>query len=338
MYVNEQPIAILEIFPGFQPLEVQFDATVSYDPDGGTIDTYIWEFGDGTIIEGPPVVFHQYEEPGEYGVSVTVFDNDGGESASHHLLTVEEEEDPQIQEKSCGCKSMSVKTKGAVEGPAGFDFSPEGATGVPPAEQAKLGPYAGPTSAAGQLDMTKTGFTVVNRFEVIAELVPKSKPQLCAEGQKVKRTAKMGKKTYKKSGSKTSDPRYDSSADPDDPYDAGDDATKVEKGKCGATEKDWCDDDYHGGGGADGTGKDGLQPPNGFKKYVDESKILWLDAPGLAKVSKTSIEAGGASYTVSFEAIVSGPLGTCKCTWNVSIKVNKKGKITSNKVKNIKCS
>ena len=335
VYVNEQPFALLEAEPGDSPLTVLFDASASFDPDG-IVTGYLWEFGDGTIFDGPPVVTHEFPAPGEYGVSVTVFDMDEGESTAHHLILLEDEV-VVLKEKSCGCKKMTVKVKGNVEGPAGFDFSPQAASGVPDSEKSKLGPFATPTSAAGQLDMTKASFTVKYRFEVIADLVYPSKPQLCAEGQRAKRTFKAGGTTNKKKGNKSSDPRYDSGKGKDDPYDPKDDATKTEQATCGFKDKDWCDDDYHGGGAADGSGNDGLQPPNGYKKYIDEKRIVWLDAPGFRPLSKNAVARGGASYQASFEAKVSGPLGECKCSWEVHIKIDKKGKIKENKVKNIKC-
>lgn len=52
-----------------------FDASGSYDPDG-TIQSYVWDFGDGVTAVGA-VVVHTYESPGEYTVTLTVTDNAG---------------------------------------------------------------------------------------------------------------------------------------------------------------------------------------------------------------------------------------------------------------------
>jgi hypothetical protein len=52
-----------------------FDGSTSFDPDG-TIQSYIWDFGDGTSADGP-IVVHTYEHPGEYTVTLTVTDNQG---------------------------------------------------------------------------------------------------------------------------------------------------------------------------------------------------------------------------------------------------------------------
>ncbi len=57
---------------------VIFNASQSYDPDGGAIVQYIWDFGDGVReTKYSPVVTHQYSQPGVYHVSLTVIDNEG---------------------------------------------------------------------------------------------------------------------------------------------------------------------------------------------------------------------------------------------------------------------
>lgn len=58
---------------------VTFDGTASYDPDGGEILYYLWDFGDGSDPDDTgPVVTHTYanyrNEP--YHVSLTVMDDD----------------------------------------------------------------------------------------------------------------------------------------------------------------------------------------------------------------------------------------------------------------------
>jgi len=53
-----------------------FDASESYDPDGGEITDYIWDFGDGNTAE-EEVVTHTYAQPGEYTVQLIVRDDEG---------------------------------------------------------------------------------------------------------------------------------------------------------------------------------------------------------------------------------------------------------------------
>jgi len=59
--------------------EIRFDASGSKDPDG-TVAAYRWEFGDGGKAEGVDAT-HNYPEPGEFLVTLTVTD-DGGRTAT----------------------------------------------------------------------------------------------------------------------------------------------------------------------------------------------------------------------------------------------------------------
>jgi PKD repeat protein len=56
---------------------VTFNASQSYDPDG-IIVSYMWNFGDGTVITEPdPLATHVYTKDGTYNVTLTVKDDDG---------------------------------------------------------------------------------------------------------------------------------------------------------------------------------------------------------------------------------------------------------------------
>jgi PKD repeat protein len=63
------------------PFTASFDGTLSYNPSGGEISSYVWTFGDGGSATGP-VVDHQYQQDGNYQVTLTVFDGAGRSSST----------------------------------------------------------------------------------------------------------------------------------------------------------------------------------------------------------------------------------------------------------------
>ena len=69
------PLITADKYFGQVPLEVNFDASQSFDPDG-TITTYSWDFGDGNTATGITAQ-HTYEQVGNYTVTLTVEDNQG---------------------------------------------------------------------------------------------------------------------------------------------------------------------------------------------------------------------------------------------------------------------
>ena len=79
--VNRRPSAAVEANPtsGALPLEVDFDASGSRDPDTGDTLTYLWDFGDGspTQTTTTPTTSHTYSANGTYTASLRVKDNHG---------------------------------------------------------------------------------------------------------------------------------------------------------------------------------------------------------------------------------------------------------------------
>ncbi|PWM26153.1 MAG: hypothetical protein DBX44_01025, partial [Oscillospiraceae bacterium] len=61
-----------------------FDGTRSYDPDGGTIALYVWDFGDGQSGLGP-TPSHTYRASGSYIATLYVVDDNGTENAMDML-------------------------------------------------------------------------------------------------------------------------------------------------------------------------------------------------------------------------------------------------------------
>jgi PKD repeat protein len=61
---------------GYVPLTVSFSGSGSYDPDGGSITSYVWDFGDGSGGTGVSVS-HTYSAAGTFTVRLTVTDDEG---------------------------------------------------------------------------------------------------------------------------------------------------------------------------------------------------------------------------------------------------------------------
>ncbi len=80
---SKRPIARFAVSPGASVkvrTALAFDAGSSYDPDG-TIVEYVWDFGDGTwTTTAAPEAVHEYQEVGNYTVTLVVRDNEGDSS------------------------------------------------------------------------------------------------------------------------------------------------------------------------------------------------------------------------------------------------------------------
>ncbi len=85
---NAPPTARFTATPaaGDAPLDVNFDASASSDPDGSIV-AYGWRFGDGVTGSGE-TANHRYDRPGQYSVELTVTDNDGAEARRTATVTV----------------------------------------------------------------------------------------------------------------------------------------------------------------------------------------------------------------------------------------------------------
>jgi PKD repeat protein/rubrerythrin len=72
--------------PGSQ---LEFDGSVS--SDDGYIEDYLWDFGDGVFDSGESVV-HQFSSPGQYGVILTVRDNNGLMDTFRRIIYVKDDD------------------------------------------------------------------------------------------------------------------------------------------------------------------------------------------------------------------------------------------------------
>ena len=87
---TEPPVAsnVPSVLGGPAPLEVSFDGSASFDPDG-TIVSWSWEFGDGGTAAGP-LVSHTYGAAGYFSSSLTVTDDAGATNTAYVTIHVEE--------------------------------------------------------------------------------------------------------------------------------------------------------------------------------------------------------------------------------------------------------
>jgi len=69
---------------------VTFDASGSYDPDGGSIVSYRWDFGDGSpvVVEADPVTTHAFSAFGSFTVNLTVTDNESQTAVKTLVISV----------------------------------------------------------------------------------------------------------------------------------------------------------------------------------------------------------------------------------------------------------
>lgn len=82
---NQAPAAALTA--ECNALSCSFDASSSSDPDG-TINSWVWDFGDGETGTGKTVT-HAYATAGDYAVKLTVTDDKGAAAAATQSVTLE---------------------------------------------------------------------------------------------------------------------------------------------------------------------------------------------------------------------------------------------------------
>jgi PKD repeat protein len=86
---NQNPVAKFTFTPqtGQAPLSITLTSDGSYDPDG-TIGNREWHFSDGGVYFGE-TAFHTFSRSGTYTISLTVFDNRGGQGTSVQSIVVQ---------------------------------------------------------------------------------------------------------------------------------------------------------------------------------------------------------------------------------------------------------
>jgi len=86
--LNQSPIASFtsNFRIGAVPLEISFNASSSYDPDGNII-SYTWDFKDGNTGSGE-TLNHTFSSIGSYKVELTVTDNKGATASAIKTIIV----------------------------------------------------------------------------------------------------------------------------------------------------------------------------------------------------------------------------------------------------------
>jgi PKD repeat protein len=93
-------------------VNIQFDASASYDPDG-TITTYSWNFGDGNTAIGV-TTSHSYYSASVYTVTLTVTDNYGSTGSSQTTITVQNRPQNQPPTARFTASNTTVETGSTV--------------------------------------------------------------------------------------------------------------------------------------------------------------------------------------------------------------------------------
>jgi PKD repeat protein len=68
---------------------VTFNAS-SYTPEGGTIVSYTWNFGDGNVTTtSNPIIIHAYKTYDTFAVTLNITDSEGKWNTTSQQITVE---------------------------------------------------------------------------------------------------------------------------------------------------------------------------------------------------------------------------------------------------------
>lgn len=84
--VPQQPVAVIAT-PVCNGLACSFDGSGSKDPDGGTLQSFAWDFGDGSSGTGTSPQ-HTYASAGTYSLSLTVVDDENAAGSAGRDVTV----------------------------------------------------------------------------------------------------------------------------------------------------------------------------------------------------------------------------------------------------------
>jgi thermitase len=114
---NQPPLAVLKAEPtqGTAPLTVEFSGEDSSDPDG-EIEDYIWNLGDGTIVNRQSSFTHTYNQVGNYRVELTVKDDEGASATTATNIQVISSDKPRLNKATIKGKVRDAHTQAPLEG------------------------------------------------------------------------------------------------------------------------------------------------------------------------------------------------------------------------------
>ncbi len=124
---NTPPTAIISAntLTGTAPTQIEFNGNDSQDDKG--IEEYQWEFGDGTVFDS--ITTYEFQDPGIYDVSLTVFDVEGLQSTATLTVTISASQTGKIACETGGGKANDTGSK--IWCWANIDFPDySGSTGV----------------------------------------------------------------------------------------------------------------------------------------------------------------------------------------------------------------
>lgn len=105
---THQTLSILNntLIPDQGSFEVEFDASGSYDPDGGSITTYHWVIDGRSYFSTQPTVTHIFPDGGTKWVSLTVTDDEGVRQTDSRVIYICSDFPP-FQDANCELPSKN---------------------------------------------------------------------------------------------------------------------------------------------------------------------------------------------------------------------------------------
>ncbi|WP_162802272.1 PKD domain-containing protein [Ornithinimicrobium murale] len=107
---NVAPDAAMDV--SCAQLVCEFDGSLSSDSDG-TVESYSWDFGDGSTATGP-LVSHEFAEAGSQTVSLTVIDNDGATDTVSETLQVVVGNEAPVAAMDVSCAQLLCEFDGSL--------------------------------------------------------------------------------------------------------------------------------------------------------------------------------------------------------------------------------